>query len=48
MVFHEDEEKEKEEGVVSEDALEEVLDEDEDDDAPLDAGLPEEEGKEWA
>jgi hypothetical protein len=46
MVFHEDEEKEKEEGVVSEDALEEVLDEDEDDDAPA-VDVPEEE-KDWA
>lgn len=46
MSFHDDEEKDKEEGVVSEDALEEVLDEDEDDDAPIADG-PEEE-KDWA
>jgi hypothetical protein len=47
MAFHDDEEKEKEDGAISEDAIGEVLeesDEDEDDDDPL--GVEEEE-KGW-
>lgn len=48
MVFHEDEEKDKEEGTVSDDALAEVLEDDDDEADPLMAGEPEEEGKEWA
>ena len=48
MVFNEDEEKEKEDGAVSDDALAEVLEVDEEEADPLMAVEPEEEGKEWA
>lgn len=46
MVF-DDEEKDKEEGAISEDALEEVMDEDDDEDA-LEIAEGDEEGKDWA
>ena len=47
MMFMDDEEKDKEEGSVSDDALEEILDEDEDEDAEIaEEGLAEE--KDWA
>lgn len=48
MVFHEDDGREKEDAPVSEEALEEVMDEDDDEETPLDTGFSEEEGKDWA
>lgn len=47
MIFHEDEEKDKEGGEVSEGALDEVLDENEDDEPNFLTEEPESE-KDWA